>query len=221
MKGRKRKILIFVIFVGVLIYLAFVAKIFNKNNLMEVISLQESSSSNFFAIFTLLSTILLVFFVPLSWISFFSVYFFGMKGFFTMIISATLAAIVSFSIARLFSRNIMSIVTAFYNKKERRYDLDYISSLIEKHGIGYIIYMRNTPVIPFTLASYIAGSSRISFYEHLIGTVIGLIPSLLISVYFYSSIMNITKSISGVIIAGILKVIQVITVFYLFKRKFK
>lgn len=115
----------------------------------------------------------------------------------------------------------MSMVTSFYNRKERKYDLDYISSLIERHGIGYIIYLRNTPVIPFTLTSYVAGTTKISFYEHLIGSAIGLAPSLFISIYFYTSIMNITHDIKGVIIASILKGIQILIVFYIFKKKFK
>ena len=221
MKGRKRRILIFSVLVLTLLYLIFVVGIFNKDNLMELIQMQEGSSNNFFLIFTAFSIVLLVFFVPLSWISFFSAYFFGLKGFFAMIICGVISATLSFSIARLFNRSIMSMVTSFYNRKERKYDLDYISSLIERHGIGYIIYLRNTPVIPFTLTSYVAGTTKISFYGHLIGSAIGLAPSLFISIYFYTSIMNITHDIKGVIIASILKGIQILIVFYIFKEKFK
>ena len=185
---------------------------------MDVISLRENNSG-FFTIFTIFSSILIVFFVPLSWLSFLSAYFFGMTGFFSMLIGATIGSVVSFSISRIFSGNIMSMVKSFYNRKERKFDLDYVSGLIEEHGIWYIFYLRNTPFIPFSLTSYIAGSSRISFYDHLIGTVIGLIPSLLISTFFYTSVMNITKDMKSVILAIVLKVLQVATIFYLFKKK--
>lgn len=221
MKGKKTKLIVAIILLIILIYLIFGIKIFNKNNLMDVISLQEESSSNFFIIFTMFSTILLVFFVPLSWITFFSAYFLGLIGFFSMLISATFATVISFSISRLFSGNIISFVTQIYNRKERKYDLDYVSSLIEKYGIWYIIYLRNTPIIPFSLTSYIAGSTMINFYHHFVGTFLGLIPSLLLGVYFYTSVININNNIKGVIIASILKGIQLLTVLYLFKRKFK
>lgn len=188
---------------------------------MEVISLQEETSNNFFIMFTLFSTILLVFFIPLSWVTFFSAYFLGLSGFFSMLISANIAALISFSISRLYSGNIIAFVTEIYNRKERKYDLDYVSSLIEKHGIGYIIYLRNTPIIPFQLVSYVSGSTIINFYHYFIGTFLGLIPSLLLAVYFYTSVINITNDIKGVIIASILKAVQIIVVFYLFKRKFK
>lgn len=221
MKGKKRKILVGIILLIILIYLTFVIKVFNKDNLMEVITLQEDNSSNFFGMFTLLSTILLVFFVPLSWITFFSAYFLGINGFFSMLISASIAAVISFSISRLFSGNIITFVTGIYNRKERKYDLDYLTTLIEKHGIWYIMYLRNTPIIPFSLTSYVSGSTRVSFYDHFLGTLIGLIPSLLLAVYFYTSVININNDIKGVIIAGILKVLQLIAVLYLFKQKFK
>lgn len=187
---------------------------------MEIISMQESSD-NFFNIFTLFSILLLVFFVPLSWISFFAAYFLGMRGFFSMIISGVIAAIISFSLARLYSRNIMSIVSKIYNRKERKYDLNYVSSLIDNYGIGYIIYLRNIPIIPFTLTSYVAGTTKINYFDYLIGSIVGLTPSLLLTIYFYTSVMNITNDIKGVIIAAILKGIQVGTVYYLFRQKFK
>ena len=201
MKGKKRKLLVSIILIGVLVYLTFVLKIFNRDNLMELLSLQEETSSNFFVIFTLFSTVLLVFFVPLSWITFFSAYFLGINGYFSMLISATIAAVISFLIARLYSGNIISFVTGIYNRKERKYDLDYVSSLINKHGIWYIVYLRNTPIIPFSLTSYVAGSTKISFYNHMIGTIMGLIPSLILAVYFYTSVINISNDIKGVIIA--------------------
>lgn len=218
MNSKKIKLITLTLLLIILLYLTFGLKIFNKDNLMDVISLRENSGG-FFTIFTVFSSVLIVFFVPLSWLSFFSAYFFGMSGFFSILIGASIGSIVSFSISRLFSRNIMSMVTKFYNRKERKFDLDYVSGLIDKHGVWYIIYLRNTPFIPFSLTSYIAGSSRISFYDHLIGTVIGLFPSLLLAVYFYSSVMNIANDIKGVIISSLLKVLQIIIVFYLFKRK--
>lgn len=221
MKGKKTKIIVSILLLIILLYLTFGIKIFNKNNLMEVISLQEETSSNFFIIFTILSTILLVFFVPLSWITFFSAYFLGLNGFFSILISANIAAIISFSISRLYSGNIISFVTGIYNRKERKYDLDYVSSLIEKYGVGYVIYLRNTPIIPFPLVSYVSGSTILNFYHYVIGNFLGLIPSLLLAVYFYTSVININNDIKGVVISSILKAIQLIIVFYLFKRKFK
>lgn len=218
MNSKRIKLITFILLLIILLYLTFGLKIFNKDNLMDVISLQENSAG-FFAIFTVFSSLLIVFFVPLSWLSFFSAYFFGMSGFFSILISATIGSVVSFSISRLFSGKIMSMITKFYNRKERKFDLDYLSGLIEKHGVWYIVYLRNTPFIPFSLTSYIAGSSRISFYSHFLGTVIGLLPSLLLAVYFYSSVMNIANDIKGLIIASVLKVLQIIIVFYLFKRK--
>lgn len=138
-----------------------------------------------------------------------------------MIISGVIAAIISFSLARLYSRNIMSIVSKIYNRKERKYDLNYVSSLIDNYGIGYIIYLRNIPIIPFTLTSYVAGTTKINYFDYLIGSIVGLTPSLLLTIYFYTSVMNITNDIKGVIIAAILKGIQVGTVYYLFRQKFK
>lgn len=218
MKGKKRKIITLSILLIVLLYLTFVVKIFNKDNLMDVISLRENSSG-FFTIFTIFSSVLIVFFVPLSWLNFLAAYFFGMSGFFAILIGAIIGSVVSFSISRLFSNNIMSILTKFYNRKERKFDLYYVSSLIEKHGIWYIFYLRNTPFIPFSLTSYIAGSSRISFSDHFIGTVVGLIPTLLISSFFYTSVMNISHDMKSVIIAISLKVLQISIIFYVFKKK--
>ena len=120
MKGRKRKFIVSILLIIILLYLTFGLKIFNKENLMDLIALQEETSSYFFIIFTLLSTVLLVFFIHLSWITFFSAYFLGLSGFFSMLISATIAAVISFSISRLFKRNIVDFVTKIYDRKERK-----------------------------------------------------------------------------------------------------
>lgn len=138
-----------------------------------------------------------------------------------MLISATIAASISFSISRLFKRNIVDFVTKIYDRKERKYDLEYVSSLIENYGTAYIAYIRNTPVIPFPLVNYISGTTSIKFHQYFIGNILGLIPSLLLAVYFYTSVINITNDIKGVIIASILKGVQILVVFYLFKKKFK
>lgn len=221
MKGRKRKFIVSILLIIILLYLTFGLKIFNKENLMDLIALQEETSSYFVIIFTLLSTVLLVFFIPLSWITFFSAYFLGLSGFFSMLISATIAAVISFSISRLFKRNIVDFVTKIYDRKERKYDLEYVSSLIESYGTAYIAYIRNTPVIPFPLVNYISGTTSIKFHQYILGNIIGLVPSLLLAVYFYTSVINITNDIKGVIIASILKGVQILIVFYLFKKKFK
>lgn len=213
------KLLFIVGFILAFVYLMVGLNIFNKDILLELFTTREESPG-FGIFFTGFITILMVFFVPISWFSALGAFFFGLRGFVYLITGGIISSIISFYIAKIFRQDVIKIVDRIYYRKKRDVSLEQVSNQIEKHGVGYVFFMRSMPFIPFSIANYVSGTSSISLRDYVLGTILGLVPGQFITTYFFAKAVDIRKNPSGALIAAAIKGVYVLIVI-LWQRKSK
>lgn len=106
---------------------------------------------------------------------------FGFKyGLIYTIIGGFLSSSLVFSFSRFLGKEKADILL------EHRYLklLGDYNKRLETGAIWDLIILRITPIMPFNVLNILMGISRISTREFVIGTVLGLIPSNVITVYF-------------------------------------
>lgn len=106
---------------------------------------------------------------------------FGFKyGLLYTIIGGVLSSLLVFCISRKLGRNkFEKILTIKYLKY-----LDKYNQRLGHRGIWDLIVLRALPIMPFNVLNILMGLSKIKTEEYIIGTVIGLIPSNILAVYF-------------------------------------
>jgi uncharacterized membrane protein YdjX (TVP38/TMEM64 family) len=122
----------------------------------------------YFATFYVFAEVLAVPAIPLTASS---GYLFGLvPGTITVLISATIAAAISFYIGRTFLRSrIEKMVEG--NKKWAAID-----RAINKEGLKVVLLLRLSPLLPFALSNYLYGLTSVDFSKFLLGTFLGFAP---------------------------------------------
>jgi len=130
----------------------------------------------FFASFYVLAEILAIPAVPLLTAS--SGYLFGtLPGTVTCLLSAAVAASLSFVVGRTLLRGYVETVLA-ENPKFRSVD-----RAIEREGFKLMLLLRLSPLFPFALSNYLYGASSIPFPDYFFGTLLGFAPGTFAYVY--------------------------------------
>ncbi|HLR36186.1 MAG TPA: VTT domain-containing protein [Tissierellales bacterium] len=216
-KKKVLKVAIMLTFIGVLLYLIFSFDIYNKEGLENFFK-TAGANRNFSLFFFIITTILVIFFVPISWFSALGAFFFGMKGFIYVIAAGMIGATVSFYIARIFQYDVMKFVNRLYYRKKRKVSLEEVSAKIEQYGIGYVFFIRSMPFIPFSIANFVSGVTTINVKDYLLGTLMGLGPGQLATTYFFTKAVNIKDDPLGAIIAALIKGGYVVLVLLLYRK---
>src|SRR3989344_4821088 len=97
-------------------------------------------------------------------------------------VSASIIFIVSRLLGRLFIENIL--------EKESLEKFNGYYDRVSKRGLTAVVILRITPIMPFNILSLLMGITKISFSDYMLGTLIGLIPSHLVTVYFGSLVLT-------------------------------
>ena len=106
---------------------------------------------------------------------------FGFKyGLFYTIIGGLLSSIIVFTISRHLGRDWVESIL----KNEYLKNIDKYNRRLENGATWDLILLRAAPVMPFNVLNILMGVSRINLGDYLFGTVIGLIPSNVVAVYF-------------------------------------
>lgn len=191
-------------FIVIFMYLIVNLNIFDKESIMELI-LNGSSSISLEIFFIAIVSVLLIFFVPLSWLTLGATILFGLKGAILITAAGLISATISFSLARLFKNDISKIIEKIYYKKEKRISLDEIYTKIKEYGFGYVVFLRSVPFIPFSIGNYIFGVSFVSFKEFIFATLLSVSIGQSINVYFFQKAMEIGESPVDTLIAAAIK----------------
>ena len=69
-----------------------------------------------------------------------------------------------------------------------------LSERLARHGLLAVIAVRVVPVAPFAIVNMVAGASRISLRDMLLGTALGMAPGLLVMVFFVDQIVAALKT---------------------------
>lgn len=218
-KNKSFKILFAIGLIAIFIYLIISLNIFSKESLKGIF-MSARDDKSFAVFFTILITILMIFFVPISWFSALGAFFFGLKGFLYVIIGGMIASVIAFYIAKIFREDVIRIVNKVYYRKERDVSLEQISKQIEKYGMGYVFFIRSMPFIPFGIANYVSGLSSIGFKDYVLGTILGIVPGQFATTYFFYKAIDTRENPMGTLIAGGIKASYVALVI-LWQRKSK
>lgn len=216
-KKRAMKIGLIAAFIVALIYLIMSLNIYNKESLTNFFE-RGSENPNFAVFFTVFTTILIVFFVPISWLNALGAFFFGLRGFIYISIAGIIGSTISFFIAKVFQEDAMKIVNKIYNRKERKVSLNEVTSKIDKFGMGYVFFMRSMPFIPFSVANAVSGVTSISYRDYLLGTILGLIPGQFITNLFFTKAVSFREDPMGAIMAAGIKALYVVIVLFWQKK---
>ena len=101
-------------------------------------------------------------------------YLFGLiPGFLTVLVSATIAASVSFLIGRTLLRDWAQKI-AVTSPKWRAID-----KAVSREGFKVILLLRMSPLLPFAISNYLYGLTSVDFWSYLAGTFLGFAPGTL------------------------------------------
>jgi uncharacterized membrane protein YdjX (TVP38/TMEM64 family) len=89
--------------------------------------------------------------------------------------SATLGAAAAFLIARYFARHRIERLV----KKNEKYEA--VDRAITRHGWKVVFLLRISPILPYTLSSYIYGLTAVDFWHYIIASAVGMVP--MVAVY--------------------------------------
>jgi uncharacterized membrane protein YdjX (TVP38/TMEM64 family) len=101
------------------------------------------------------------------------------------ILGLTMGAAISFFIARYVGRDYVERRFIKRIKSLKRYD-----ERLEKSGFLTILFLRMIYLIPYELINIAGGLSRIHFGKFILGTLLGIIPTIVITIYFVRSTNN-------------------------------
>jgi uncharacterized membrane protein YdjX (TVP38/TMEM64 family) len=105
-------------------------------------------------------------------------YLFGLvPGTLIVLISATIAATISFYIGRTFLKDWA------YNFTSKWSQWEIIDKAIAKEGFKVILLLRLSPLLPFALSNYLYGITSIDFPSFIAGTFLGFAPGTFALVY--------------------------------------
>jgi uncharacterized membrane protein YdjX (TVP38/TMEM64 family) len=105
-------------------------------------------------------------------------YLFGVStGTAIVLLSASVAATISFAIGRTILRSYVERILEDYP------DFQKLDRAIEKEGFKLMILLRMSPVFPFALSNYLYGASSVRFWPFFWGTIIGFAPGTIAYVY--------------------------------------
>jgi uncharacterized membrane protein YdjX (TVP38/TMEM64 family) len=65
-----------------------------------------------------------------------------------------------------------------------------LSERIGERGIATVIVLRLLPIAPFTIVNLVAGASHIRLRDFMIGSVLGMVPGILLTVTFAHQLVN-------------------------------
>lgn len=219
LNSRFIKVTVIILFIGIFSYLIFHFDIFNRDKIINILG-REGSSPTFEIFFLIATSILLVFFVPISWLSLAAAIFFGLKGALLISLAGLLSSSISFGLARIFKDNASALIERLYHRKERKLSLEEIYSKIKSYGFGYVVFIRSMPFIPFSILNYIFGISIISFKSFFLATLLCVSLGQTINVFFFYKAIRIGEGPLDTIIAATIKGLYFLAIF-LWQRKSK
>ena len=139
-----------------------------------------------------------VLFLPGSVLTLGAGFLFGVPvGFLTVWIGANLGACVAFLVGRTIARDWVARKVAGNPK------FAAIDEAVGKEGFKIVALLRLSPVFPFNLLNYALGLTRVSFRNYALASLVGMLPGILMYVYFGSAARSLAEVTAGNVQGGI------------------
>ncbi len=218
---KKRKI--FLVFAIIFIFLVLSYFFVFKNSISNLLNFSPEKLSSFYSsnpiltiIAYLLIMILEVVIAPFHPFLFYvagGIIFGPFLATILAILGGIIGGIIAFYLAKKLGRK--WVEKKVPNSKRKKFD-----KFSEKYGGWTLFLLRLNPLTSTDLWNYIAGISRISFWNYLIGTTLGLIPATFLQIYLGVPIKNSPILFNLFIITLIIYlIVAVILIFFLNKKK--
>jgi uncharacterized membrane protein YdjX (TVP38/TMEM64 family) len=98
------------------------------------------------------------------------------------IVGLTIGAIVSFVLSRTIGRDYFERKYVSKTAWLKKYD-----NHLKKNGLLAVFFFRLIPLFPYELVNIGAGLSRITFLQFIMGTLFGIVPGIVATIYFIAS----------------------------------
>ncbi|HMK34561.1 MAG TPA: FAD-containing oxidoreductase [Desulfomonilaceae bacterium] len=148
----------------------------------------------FVAAFYVLACVL---FLPGSVLTLGAGFLFGLPlGFLTVWIGANIGACVAFLVGRTVARDWVASKVAGNPK------FAAIDEAVGNEGFKIVALLRLSPVFPFNLLNYALGLTRVSFRNYALASLVGMLPGILMYVYFGSAARSLAEVAAGKVQGG-------------------
>lgn len=160
--------------------------------LEAVVTSVESMGALGFVYFGAVYTIAEILAIPAIPLTASAGYLFGVRdGTIVVLLSASIAAAISFLIGRTFLRQYVERALDDYP------DFKRIDRAIGEEGFKLMLLLRVSPIFPFALSNYFYGATRIGFLPYFFGTMIGFTPGTIAYVYTGEIGKSLTLDVAG------------------------
>lgn len=208
------------VIVSFIVILTFLVQNFDIYNVDKIIDTMHemAKTSSVIIPYILITTILLIFFVPISPLAGMAGLLFELQGILYITIAGLLAAVISYLLARVFRSDVEKKLEKYYYKKERELPLDVLYERIRLHGFSYALFTRALPFMPFSTGNFIFGVSKISFMDYVTTTLITVGIGQGINVFLIAMAADFSEQKAGIIVAMALKGIYYFAIYAWSKR---
>lgn len=180
--------LVFILFLVLIIASVFVYQVFGENFSLEQVRQYLRGFGVWAPIVFILLYTLGTIFIPSTPFMAAAGILFGFKyGLIYTIISGFLSSVLVFWVSRRLGKDwVESILKHKYLTMINKYN-----KRLENGAVWDLIALRIAPVMPFNVLNILMGISRIGIGDYITGTLLGLIPSNVVAVYFGTFIVKI------------------------------
>jgi uncharacterized membrane protein YdjX (TVP38/TMEM64 family) len=127
------------------------------------------------------------------------------------ILGAAIASSSAYFIGRFIDLDI------FGNKVKKH--LDRVKKRLDGKGAYAVLALRVAPTPPFTITSLLAGSLKFSFPKYLIASTVGILPLMLLVLFFGKEMLESLKSPSVMSITSLVAIAILFIIFKMVKKK--
>lgn len=135
------------------------------------------------------------------------------RGAILLMAGAVIGTSITFFISRVFGRSFV--------EKVIRSKFKSLEDLLEKKGFVTILFLRVIPLVPYEVLNYGCGLSKIKFRDYFFATFLGIIPGVIIAVFFGATLGEVGSFrdlISFKFISALVVLIAVILAPFIYKH---
>jgi len=160
---------------------------------------------------------------PTTVIAIISGYFLGFTAVVPVVISYSLASIGGFLLSKPLGGNFQTVIRSSYPKID-----SFIHRMSDKSPIGFVIFSRISPILPFAVMNLVLPFIGIKFKPYFWGGILGMLPRTLLAITagkltkdIFSVVENPSDGLMMQIGFGVLLLISLLGFVFLFKKKKK
>lgn len=109
------------------------------------------------------------------------------KGSIVAMIGGTAGAAAAYWVGRLMARDWVARRIA----RSRRFTA--LDNAVDEHGLKVVALSRLSPIAPYAILNYVFGLTKVPFWKYLLGTVIGVMPGMILYVYVGAGLRSLAE----------------------------